>query len=191
MIGWLRAAPRLAFACMLLDTTATHAQQAPDRLAGELGRVVRAEGADAARARYRRLRADSAAQYPVSESALNALGYELLAEGRAREAVVIMDLAREAFPTSANAQDSFADAALAAGDSAGAEAALRRTLDYHPDSPLLLNNLAHVLSDLGHDAEALDLIQRAARAPGPHAAAVDETRAVIMKRLATGDRAAR
>jgi tetratricopeptide (TPR) repeat protein len=82
-----------------------------------------------------------------------------------------------------------ANAHYALGDLLQAEAALRRALNHHPDSPLLLNNLAHIVSDLGRDAEALNLIDRAAIAPGAYAAAVDETRALIVKRLA-GDRAA-
>jgi tetratricopeptide (TPR) repeat protein len=64
-----------------------------------------------------------------------------------------------------------------------AEAALRRALELAPDSVVVLNNLAHTLSDAGRSEEALELIERAAVADGPHASAVSETRALILQRL--------
>ena len=63
-----------------------------------------------------------------------------------------------------------------------AEAALRRALEHHPDSVVVLNNLAQTLSDAGRSEEALALIDRAGGG-SPHQQAVSETRALILERL--------
>ncbi len=64
-----------------------------------------------------------------------------------------------------------------------AEAVLRRAAERHPDSVVVLNNLAQTLSDQGRDTEAWTFIERAAQPDGPFAAAVRETRALILQRL--------
>ena len=64
---------------------------------------------------------------------------------------------------------------------------LREAARRDPDSVIVLNNLAQTLSDQGRHAEALPLIERAAAAGGPFAAAVAETRATIRKRLGRAD----
>jgi hypothetical protein len=65
-----------------------------------------------------------------------------------------------------------------------AEAVLRRAAGRHPDSVLVLNNLAQTLSDRGRDDEALALIERALRADGPFAGAARQTREMILERRA-------
>lgn len=48
----------------------------------------------------------------------------------------------------------------------------------------MINNLAHVLSDLGRNEVALALVTQAAAGEGsPFAAALRETRALILQRL--------
>jgi hypothetical protein len=69
------------------------------------------------------------------------------------------------------------------GELAEAERLLRAALRAAPDSVIALNNLAQTLSDLGRDAEALPLAERALAAGGPHAAAVRETHDSILKKL--------
>lgn len=76
-----------------------------------------------------------------------------------------------------------ANAHHALGDLPEAEAVLRRTLVRHPDSAVVLNNLAQTLSDQGRQDEALQFIDRAAGLPGPFAAAVEDTRGQILRRL--------
>jgi hypothetical protein len=104
------------------------AQRAGRTAAVELERVMRERGADAAIAHYRLLRRDSAAQYRSDEDEMNQLGYDLLNAGDARGALVVMRLNTEDYPRSANAFDSFADAALAVRDSAAAARAYERVL---------------------------------------------------------------
>ena len=64
-----------------------------------------------------------------------------------------------------------------------AELTLRRAADSHPESVPLLNNLAQTLSDQGHNVEALALIERASALGGTLAAAVQETKQLILTRI--------
>lgn len=81
----------------------------------------------------------SSGKPPVDEAALNTVGYVLmLAERRIADAVKVFSLATEAFPASANAQDSLGDAYLALGDTENAKAAARKALallDKDPSPP--------------------------------------------------------
>ncbi|MBS1190181.1 MAG: putative peptidase family [Rhodocyclaceae bacterium] len=78
-----------------------------------------------------------------------------------------------------------ANAHYALGELKEAEAVLRRTADRHPDSAIVLNNLAQTLSDLGRQGEALKLIDQAVALDSSFAAAVSETREQILRRMAT------
>lgn len=86
----------------------------------------------AAVARYRALRAEEPAAYDFGEPELNALGYRLLQHGQAAAAATLLALNAEVFPHSANAQDSLAEARIAAGDTAGAIAACEQVLALLP-----------------------------------------------------------
>jgi hypothetical protein len=87
------------------------------------------------------------------------------------------------WPDDLGASVGLANAYYAIGHLERTEDALRRALDRHPGSVVVLNNLAHTLSERGRSKEALELIERAA-ADGPHAKTVSETRALILQRLA-------
>jgi tetratricopeptide (TPR) repeat protein len=90
----------------------------------------------------------------------------------------------ERWPGNVNAAVGLANTHHALGALAEAERVLRGALERAPDSVIALNNLAQTLSDQGRHKEALPYIERAAAAGGPFAAAVQETRATILKRLA-------
>jgi hypothetical protein len=88
----------------------------------------------------------------------------------------------ERWPGDLGASIGLANAYYALGELDLAEAALRRALAEHPDSVIVLNNLAQTLSDAGRSDEALEIIDRAE--PGSvHAKSVAETRALILQRL--------
>lgn len=87
------------------------------------------------------------------------------------------------WPHSVNAAIGLANAHHALGAFAEAERVLRDASHREPSSVVVLNNLAQTLSDQGRHAEALPIIERAAAAGGPFAAAVAETHATIRKRL--------
>lgn len=65
-----------------------------------------------------------------------------------------------------------------------AEAVLRSSYQRNPESVEVLNNLSQILSELGRDQEALQLIDRAMQLKGPFQNEVAATRSGILKRLA-------
>jgi hypothetical protein len=71
----------------------------------------------------------------------------------------------------------------ALGELGQAEAVLRSAAVRHPESVIVLNNLAQTLADLGRASEAALFIERAAALGGPFAATVAETRTDILRRL--------
>lgn len=90
------------------------------------------------------------------------------------------------WPGSENASIGLANRHYAAGALKEAESILRQAAVSHPASVPVLNNLAHTLSDLGRNDEALSLIEKAMQpegGPGPFAASVRDTHALILKRL--------
>lgn len=70
------------------------------------------------------------------------------------------------------------------GELAAAESILRQAWVPHPDSVPVANNLAHTLSEMGRNSEALELINSIGSAPGPYEAAVRDTQSTIRQRLA-------
>ena len=79
----------------------------------------------------------------------------------------------------------------ARGAFADAVATLRVAQQKHPQSVIVINNLAQALSDQGRHAEALAQIETASDPQSPFAAEVRSTRQVIMERIAqqkTGNR---
>jgi predicted Zn-dependent protease len=87
------------------------------------------------------------------------------------------------WPANVGAAVGLANTHYAHGGLLDAEAVLRAAKDRAPDSVVVLNNLAQVLSDQGRDEEALALIERAAAAGGSFDETVQETRQTILKRI--------
>ena len=88
------------------------------------------------------------------------------------------------WPDNALASLALANRHYAERNLARAESVLRVAARAHPDLAVILNNLAQVLAEQGHNDEALALIDRAAVLPGPFAAEVAATRADILRRMA-------
>jgi Flp pilus assembly protein TadD len=59
----------------------------------------------------------------------NTYGYDLLSQRRSKDALVIFEITAWAHPTSANAQDSLADACVAIGDKEKARTAIQRAIE--------------------------------------------------------------
>jgi tetratricopeptide (TPR) repeat protein len=108
--------------------------------------------------------------------------------GKAAHARIAYGNFLKRWPDNVNAAVGLANTHYALGALPEAERVLREALASNPDSVIALNNLAQTLSDLGRNEEALPYIERAvARTEsggGPFAAAVQETRDTIRKRLA-------
>jgi len=105
--------------------------------------------------------------------------------GNAANARVAYTSFLKRWPENVTAAVGLANTHYALGALADAERVLREAARRDPDSVIVLNNLAQTLSDQGKNEEALPFIERAERtaAGGPFAAAVQETRDTIRKRL--------
>ncbi|HEX5709023.1 MAG TPA: prolyl oligopeptidase family serine peptidase [Pyrinomonadaceae bacterium] len=97
-----------------------------------LRETIEREGAAAAVKRYHELRRTQPRAYDFSEGQLNALGYELLATGRATDAVEIFKLNVEMFPQGFNTYDSLGEAYAAVGNKELAIKNYRKSLELNP-----------------------------------------------------------
>lgn len=75
-----------------------------------LGDTIKSKGIEAGIAQYRDLKAKQASTYDFAESELNQLGYQLLRNGKRKEAIEIFKLNVEAYPKASNTYDSLAEA---------------------------------------------------------------------------------
>lgn len=90
----------------------------------------------------------------------------------------------ERWPANVAASIGLANQYYALGQLNAAETVLHQAAARHPESVPVLNNLAHTLSDLGRNQEALALIERALRSDqGPFAASARETQTLILQRM--------
>lgn len=73
-------------------------------------------GVEAAKRVFRAYMANPIHQHASVEGPMNALGYELLGQGRLDDAIAVFELNVEAYPQSANVYDSLGDGYRARGD---------------------------------------------------------------------------
>jgi len=100
-----------------------------------------------------------------------------------QSAMVAYKAALERWPDSLGASIGLSNQLYAQGNLKETEAVLRRAAARHPDSVVVMNNLAQTLSDEGKNTEALALIERAKQPGEQFASAVAETRALILQRM--------
>jgi len=89
-------------------------------------------GFDAALKQYADFKSGQADLYDLGEDELNTFGYFLLGEKKTDEALRVFRMNAEAFPKSANAQDSLGEALEIAGDKTAAREAYERALKLDP-----------------------------------------------------------
>ena len=83
-----------------------------------LSKTLDEQGIEAAIAQYRELKSRGFDNLYAAESDVNVLGYRLLQQRKTKEAIEILKLNVEAYPQSANAYDSLAEAYMLNGDTA-------------------------------------------------------------------------
>jgi tetratricopeptide (TPR) repeat protein len=108
----------------------------PTSLDEELAEVHEAEGIEATVAVYDELRERfyGRGAFDFGEGSLNTLGYALLGEGKAANAVAIFQLNAEQFPESANVWDSLGEGYLATGDKQRAAESYEKSLELDPEN---------------------------------------------------------
>ena len=100
----------------------------PRSIRREIGKAVAQSGAAHAVAQYEHFKAHRSDEFRFAEEDLNILGYELLWAERVEDAVAILRLNAQQYPTSANVHDSYGDALFAVGDKSGALENFRKAL---------------------------------------------------------------
>lgn len=108
----------------------------PTTLEQELREAYHEGGIDAAVAHYHDLREEfyGRGTLDFGERSLNAVGYELLGEGKAADAVAVFRLNAEQFPESGNVWDSLGEGLLAAGEREAAIESYERSLELDPEN---------------------------------------------------------
>lgn len=96
--------------------------------------TIRDAGVAAGIEYYRRLKQSEPDNYAFEEGKLNTLGYQLLQQGRVRDAIDIFRLNVGEYPTGYNTYDSLAEAYMAGGFVVDAIANYRKSLELNPDN---------------------------------------------------------
>jgi CubicO group peptidase (beta-lactamase class C family) len=97
--------------------------------------------------KFKLWKADKA--YNLNEGEVNALGYELMGDGKLLEALAVFTLNAEAFPNSYNAYDSRGEAYMKAGDKTAAIRDYKKSLELNPRNA----NGTAMLKQLGETVE--------------------------------------
>jgi ankyrin repeat protein len=123
----------------------------------EVGQLLGQDDVDRAKARFAAMRGSEAGAYFIDEAELNALGYDLLRQGKKQEAIAAFEMNCAAYPESWNTWDSLAEAFLVAGDEAKAEEQYGRSVALNPNNENGKNNLSslrgHALDRQGETKE--------------------------------------
>lgn len=108
-------------------------------------RELFAHGAEAGRTAYRRAVSESPGAPPVTEGAINGVGYRLLGAGRIEEALTVFRFNTELFPESFNVYDSLGEACFAAGDYPEAIRNYAKSVALHPGHAPGVEMLARIM----------------------------------------------
>lgn len=122
------------------------------RIEWDLFDRVETQDGEQVRAWFRSELNTSPRRYALSETELNALGYSYLNSGQDQPAALVFELTTIAFPESANAWDSLADAHEALGDNGAALEAVKMAVQLEPSSAAYADHLAR----LGRAADVTD-----------------------------------
>ncbi len=97
-------------------------------------RLIRSEGAVAARNYYVDFKSENPGKNLFFEASMNALGYEFLFEEKVDESIAIFELNVDEFPDSWNAYDSLGEARMKNGEREKAIALYEKSIELNPDN---------------------------------------------------------
>jgi dienelactone hydrolase len=117
MLDWFEATLRNAPA---KPTTSTTGETKPSPVADFWAALAEPGGVARAQSIYKANKAAGGGVILFPEGELNAFGYQLMQEGRPKDAIVVLQMNVDEYPQSANVYDSLSDAYLADGNSAEA-----------------------------------------------------------------------
>jgi tetratricopeptide (TPR) repeat protein len=137
---------RLGFALIILAVCAGNVQSAPlhapqAEVVGHLAAAFATHDPARVTHAYRAMGNYGRPAAGIVESMINAMGYQLLENGKIDAAIKVFDLNAETFPLSANTWDSLAEAVMTKGDHESAIRYYRVSLKLDPES----NNAAQMI----------------------------------------------
>ena len=143
---------RLAFALTILVGAAANILSAPinasqAEVLGHLSAAFATEDPARITSAYRAMGDYGKPAAEIVEASVNAMGYELLANGEIEAAIKVFDLNTQTFPMSANAWDSLAEAVMTKGDHDTAIRYYRLSLKLGPDSGNAARMIARILGE--------------------------------------------
>ncbi|QQS40327.1 MAG: serine hydrolase [Acidobacteriota bacterium] len=103
-------------------------------VAEEMMKTYTKNGLQAAVSQYRELKRSKSGEYDFSETELNNLGYQLLAQSKTKDAIEIFKLNVEMFPEASNPYDSLGEAYLADGNKELAVENYRKSVELNPEN---------------------------------------------------------
>jgi hypothetical protein len=101
-------------------------------IAETISATIATSGIDRACEQYRELKATQATVYNFDEDQLNSLGYQLMNAGKFSDAVRVLQLNVDAYPTSSNTYDTLGEAYMKYGIKPLAVANYERSLEFDP-----------------------------------------------------------
>jgi hypothetical protein len=133
-----RHSPAVVVSC----ATCHHGSPLPQTTVAMMTEVLERSGVDSAIARYRSLRAEMAAgRYDFREAPVSELAQSLAARGRAADAVKLLEMNQEFFPSSADVDVAMAEVYLRAADREKAITRFRAALVKRPNDQRVLRRL--------------------------------------------------
>jgi len=109
----------------------THNKPLKRSVASTLSDDIESLGVDQAIKNYKKYKSEEN-YFPIVESEINTLGYQLVAANKLEDAIKIFELNVDHFPNSWNAYDSLGETYLAVGNTMMGHAFYQRSLDIHP-----------------------------------------------------------
>lgn len=131
----------------LLNSAAKLIQVKKSALA-EIRKALDSQGPDAAWKTYEELKKDLS--YSLDEDACNTLGYNYLEGGNTKAALVLFKINAAAYPKSANAYDSYAEALMKDGQKEAAIENYKKSLELNPGN----TNAVDMLAKMGVEEKA-------------------------------------
>jgi len=109
--------------------------------------IINEKGVETAIQLYRKFKPSNPEHIFFQEANINVLGYQYLQTGRVQEALSLLELNTEAFPTSANTWDSYGEVCMAVGDYPKALENYKKALEILPQDTNINEQLRNIIRD--------------------------------------------